>query len=242
MGRTTRSKLTATALSALAAGSVIGIGMATTTASAASPVSFTYWTSAWGASEIATLDSQFDAANPGYKANGEYIAQSDEYLPKVIAAIKSGTYPTVLVDQNPSDLPLLEQSGKLLPLNSDLTSLTNALYPGIKASLFYRGEQLGMALAEEGDIALFYNKTDFAQAGIPVPPSNWSQLAADAIKLTVLRLGAGPVGQWRQLAQCQPDQGHLRQRRRRVGVGNVGQPRAHGESRTDGELRNRRQL
>jgi ABC-type glycerol-3-phosphate transport system substrate-binding protein len=185
MGRTTRSKLTATALSALAAGSVIGIGMATTTASAASPVSFTYWTSAWGASEIATLDSQFDAANPGYKANGEYIAQSDEYLPKVIAAIKSGTYPTVLVDQNPSDLPLLEQSGKLLPLNSDLTSLTNALYPGIKASLFYRGEQLGMALAEEGDIALFYNKTDFAQAGIPVPPSNWSQLAADAIKLTV---------------------------------------------------------
>jgi multiple sugar transport system substrate-binding protein len=147
-------------------------------------VSFTYWTSAWTSGEIATLDSQFDAANPGYKAEGQYIAQSDEYLPKVIAAIKSGTYPTVLVDQNPSDLPLLEQSGKLEPLNGDLTALTNALYPGIKASLFYRGEQLGMALAEEGDIALFYNKTDFAQAGITTPPTTWTELAADAVKLT----------------------------------------------------------
>ncbi len=185
MGRKARNKLGATALSALAAGSLIGVGAVSSTASAASPVSFTYWTSAWTASEIATLDSQFAAANPGYKANGAYIAQSDEYLPKVIAAVKSGTYPTVLVDQNPSDLPLLEQSGKLLPLNNDLTALTNALYPGIRASLFYRGQQLGMALAEEGDIALFYNKTDFAQAGIKSPPSTWAQLQADAVKLTV---------------------------------------------------------
>jgi ABC-type glycerol-3-phosphate transport system substrate-binding protein len=184
MGRKARNKLGATALSAIAAGSLVGVGVVSSPVSASSTQSFTYWTSAWTASEIATLDSQFDAANPGYTAQGQYIAQSDEYLPKVIAAVKSGTYPTVLVDQNPSDLPLLEQSGKLLPLNNDLTALTNALFPGIKASLFYRGEQLGMALAEEGDIALFYNKTDFAQAGITSPPSTWAQLQTDAVKLT----------------------------------------------------------
>ena len=183
MQRRSHKKLATTLMSAVAVGSVAGIGAVSAPASASSTMSFTYWTSAW-TTQIATIDKAFDAANPGYTANGQYIAQSDVYLPKVIAALKTGTQPTVLVDQNPSDLPLLEQSGKLLPLNGDMTALTNALYPGIKASLFYRGEQLGMALAEEGDIALFYNKTDFKQAGITSPPSTWAQLQKDAIKLT----------------------------------------------------------
>ena len=42
-----------------------------------------------------------------------------------------------------------------------------------------------MALGGVGDIALFYNKTDFAQAGITSPPTTWAQVAADAAKLTV---------------------------------------------------------
>jgi multiple sugar transport system substrate-binding protein len=54
-------------------------------------------------------------------AQGQYIASSDEYLPKVITAVKSGTQPTVLLDQNPSDLPEIAQSGDLIPLNGKLT-------------------------------------------------------------------------------------------------------------------------
>jgi multiple sugar transport system substrate-binding protein len=184
MARRASTKLTVSALSAIVAGSVAGVGTIASPASASSTVSFTYWTSGFSTSEIATLDSTFDAANPGYKAEGQYISTSDEYLPKVISALKTGTQPTVLTDQNPSDLPLIEESGKLIALNGDLTAETNALYPGIKASLFYRGEQLGMALSEVGDIALFYNKADFTQAGIMAPPTTWAQLEADAVKLT----------------------------------------------------------
>jgi len=153
-------------------------------ASAASTTTFTYWTSGFSTQEINTLDAAFHKAYPQYQAQGQYITKSDEYLPKVIAALKSGTYPTVLTDQNPSDLPLIASSGKLLALNGKLTALTNQLYPGIKDSLFYRGRQLGMALSGVGDIALFYNKTDFAQAGIKSPPKTWAQVAADAKKLT----------------------------------------------------------
>ncbi len=175
-------------LAAVAAVTVAGfgavVGSGAVSAAATSPVSFTYWTSGFNPKEITAIDAAFDASHPGEKANGQYISTSDEYLPKVIAALKSGTQPTVLTDQNPSDLPLIEESGKLIPLNGDLTAQTNALYPGIKASLFYRGKQLGMALAGVGDIALFYNKTDFAKAGITSPPSTWSQLEADAAKLT----------------------------------------------------------
>ena len=180
-----RHRIGATALSVMAAaGTAAGLGASAGTAAAAAPVAFTYWTSGYKPAEITAIDNAFHAAYPQYVAHGQYISTSDEYLPKVIAALKTGTQPTVLTDQSPSDLPLIEQSGKLIPLNGKLTAATNSLYPGIKKSLFYRGKQLGMALAGVGDIVLFYNKTDFAKAGITKPPATWTQLAADAKKLS----------------------------------------------------------
>jgi ABC-type glycerol-3-phosphate transport system substrate-binding protein len=182
--RSLRSKLVVSLVSAATVATTAGAGALAQPASASTPVSFTYWTSGFKTSEIQAIDNAFDKAYPGYKALGQYISTSDEYLPKVISALKTGTYPTVLTDQNPSDLPLYEQSGKLVPLTGKLTAATNSLYPGIRASLFYRGQQLGMALAGVGDIALFYNKADFKAAGIAAPPKTWSQLVQDAVKLT----------------------------------------------------------
>jgi multiple sugar transport system substrate-binding protein len=177
-----RKKLAA--ISVLAATSAIGLGATATMASAASPVSFTWWTSGYGPTELAAIDSAFDKAYPQYQADGQYIAKSDLYFPHVIAALKTNTYPTVYTDQQPYDLPIVQESGKLIPLTGQLAGLTNQLYPGIAKSLFYRGQQLGMALGGIGDIALFYNKTDFAQAGITTPPTTWAQLETDAAKLT----------------------------------------------------------
>lgn len=152
--------------------------------SKATPTSFTYWTSGFSPSEITTVDAAFNKSHPGLTVHGQYIAKSDQYLPKLIAALKTNTQPPVILDQNPSDLPLLAQSGKLIPLNGKMGSLDSGLYPGIRKSLFYRGKQLGMALAGDGDIVLFYNKKDFAAAGISTPPSTWTQVIADAQKLT----------------------------------------------------------
>jgi multiple sugar transport system substrate-binding protein len=180
-----RATFGAAAVALLAAGPAIGIGASATAAGASSPTSFTYWTSGFKPAEIATLDSAFHKAYPQYVANGQYISTSDTYFPKVIAALKTNTYPTVYTDQQPYDLPIVQESGKLVPLTGKLPGLTNQLYPGIRNSLFYRGQQLGMALGGVGDIALFYNKADFAQAGIASPPTTWAELEADAAKLTV---------------------------------------------------------
>ncbi|GII77098.1 ABC transporter substrate-binding protein [Sphaerisporangium rufum] len=153
-------------------------------ASGAAAGTFTYWTSSWQPDQIAEVDAAFAKANPGMTAKGQYIASSDQYLPKVIAALKNGTQPTVLLTQNPSDLPVIAQSGKLVPLDGKLTAETDALYPGIKESLFYQGHQLGMALAGVGDIVLFYDKKAFAAAGIAGPPKTWTELAETARKLS----------------------------------------------------------
>jgi multiple sugar transport system substrate-binding protein len=151
--------------------------------SASKPTTVTFWTSSSQA-EINWIDSHFNSTHSTIKVQGQFIASADDTTAKEVTALKTGTEPNVIIGQDPSALPLLAESGKIVDLSSALTSETNALYPGIKSALFYNGKQLGMALGGVGDFVLFYNKTDFAKAGISGPPTTWTQLEADAIKLS----------------------------------------------------------
>ena len=154
-----------------------------TPGTAAKPVTITYWTSSTQA-EINWIDSHFNATHSTVKVQGQYITSADDTTAKEVSALKTNTEPNVIIGQDPSALPLLAESGKIVDLSSALSAETNALYPGIKSALFYQGKQLGMALGGVGDFVLFYNKSDFAKAGISGPPTTWTQLEADAVKLS----------------------------------------------------------
>src|SRR6202453_5065150 len=143
----------------------------------------TYWTEGTQA-ETNYIDTTFDKTHPGIKAVGQYISSADESTAKEIAAIKTGTEPNVVIGQDPSALPLLAESGKIVDLTSALKTQTADLYPGIRSALSYQGKELGIALGGVGDYVLFYNKKDFAAAGISAPPTTWAQLETDAIKLS----------------------------------------------------------
>jgi ABC-type glycerol-3-phosphate transport system substrate-binding protein len=173
----------ACALAAAAAAACGSSSSSATAGSSSSPVTVTYWSSGTQA-EISYIDTQFDKAHPGIKAVGQYIASADQSTAKEIAAIKSGTEPNVVIGQDPSSLPLLAQSGKVVDLTSALKPETDALYPGIRTALMYQGKQLGFALGGVGDYCLFYNKTDFKNAGITSPPTTWAEVEQDAIKLS----------------------------------------------------------
>jgi multiple sugar transport system substrate-binding protein len=151
--------------------------------SSGQPVSLTYWSSSSQA-EISWLDSHFNASHKGITVHGQYIASSDNLTTKVVSALKTGTEPNVLLGGDPEQLPFLAESGKVVDLSSALKTETSQLYPGIRSALSYQGKQLGMALGGVGDYILFYNKADFARAGISAPPSTWAQLEADAVKLS----------------------------------------------------------
>ncbi|MDQ2846044.1 MAG: ABC transporter substrate-binding protein [Actinomycetota bacterium] len=146
-------------------------------------VDINYWTSSSKA-VIDYLDSHFNQTHPGIKVTGQYVASADNTTAKVVAALKSDTEPNILIGQDPSELPLFSQSGKVVDLTSALKTETDALYPGIRSGLFYKGKQLGFALGGVGNYVLFYNKDDFAKAGIAGPPTTWAELTADAVKLT----------------------------------------------------------
>src|SRR6202453_3247340 len=147
------------------------------------PHAITFWLSGTQA-EINYLVSHFNATHHGIKVQGQYIASADDTTAKEVAAIKSGTEPNVVIGQDPSALPLLAESGKVVDLSASLKTQTADLYPGIRSALTYKGQQLGIALGGVGDYVLFYNKKDFAAAGITAPPTTWTQLEADAIKLS----------------------------------------------------------
>lgn len=143
----------------------------------------TFWSSGQQA-VIDYLTKTFNATHKNVKVKGQYIASSDDLTAKEVSAIKSNTEPNVVLGQDPSSLPLLAESGKVVDLKDGLKDVTAALYPGIRSALFYKGKQLGLALGGVGDYCLFYNKDDFAKAGITKPPATWTELEADAKKLT----------------------------------------------------------
>jgi multiple sugar transport system substrate-binding protein len=170
-------------LTVVAAAACSSSGSSGSPSSSGGPVTVTYWDSGTPA-EVNYIDTQFDKAHPGIKAVGQYVASADESTAKEVTAIKTGTEPNVIVGQDPSALPLLAESGKVVDLTAALKTQTAELYPGIKAALSYQGKQLGIALGGVGDYVLFYNKKDFAAAGITAPPKTWAELEADAIKLS----------------------------------------------------------
>jgi ABC-type glycerol-3-phosphate transport system substrate-binding protein len=170
------------AAAALLATSAAACGSSATSASGKT-ITITYWSSSTQA-EINYLDAHFNATHSKIKVSGQYIASADDTTAKEVSAIKTGTEPNVVIGQDPSALPLLAESGKVVNLSVALATATAELYPGIKPALFYKGQQLGMALGGVGDYALFYNKKDFARAGIGGPPTTWTQLETDAVKLS----------------------------------------------------------
>jgi multiple sugar transport system substrate-binding protein len=181
LGRVRRAG--AVTLVAVAAVGLTACGSSGSSKSSSGVQSITFWSS--GQQKVITyLQNSFNATHKNIKVKGQYIASSDDLTAKEVSAIKSNSEPNVVIGQDPSSLPLLAQSGKVVDLKKDLKADTDALYPGIRSALSYKGKQLGLALGGVGDYALFYNKADFKAAGIAKPPSTWDELEADAIKLS----------------------------------------------------------
>lgn len=171
-------------LLALAATACGSSGSSGASGASGGPQTITYWTTSSLPAETQWIDSHFNATHKNIKVQGQYLSTADQSTAKIVSAIKSGTEPDVIIGQDPSALPLLAESGKIVDLSSALKTETARLYPGVRSGLFYQGKQLGMALGGVGDYALFYNKKDFAKAGIKNPPKTWAELESDAVRLS----------------------------------------------------------
>jgi multiple sugar transport system substrate-binding protein len=138
------------------------------------------------AKAFAHLVSQYEATHPGQKVNTLYV-NSDNTLQKVLTAVRGGSPPDIAYLYG-SWAPNVAQ----IPQVVNLTQVVKR--PGVNWDDFYTGERAVATVngkvigipALVDNLAVVYNKTLFAKAGLqpPGPGWTWQDFAADAKKLT----------------------------------------------------------
>ena len=138
------------------------------------------------AKAFAHLVSQYEATHPGQKVNTLYV-NSDNTLQKVLTAVRGGSPPDIAYLYG-SWAPNVAQ----IPQVANLTQVVQR--PGVNWNDFWTGERAVATVngkvigipAVVDNLAVVYNKTLFAKAGLqpPGPDWTWQEFVADAKKLT----------------------------------------------------------
>jgi multiple sugar transport system substrate-binding protein len=103
-------------------------------------------------------------------------------------AISSGTSPDVALEAGPDDSAKYCSSGAWVDLNpfikADKINITSVVPPAALRYTRYQGKQCSLPALSDA-YGLYYNTKMFQDAGIASPPKTYSELVADAKKLTV---------------------------------------------------------
>jgi len=116
------------------------------------------------------------AKDAGAKIQRQSVPQA-ELVPKLLQDVSAHSFPDLALLDNP-DVQQFAATGAIVPL----TGSTKGLFPSIVSAGAYKGTTYGLAPGVN-TIALYYNKGDFAAAGL-TPPTTWAQLKSDATTLT----------------------------------------------------------
>jgi multiple sugar transport system substrate-binding protein len=178
----------------LAAVTVVALGLAAcgtdSGGSSGSPGAVQIWEGYTGAEAkaFAHLVAQYQAGHPGQKVSSLFV-NNDNTLQKVLTAVRGGSPPDIAYLYG-SWAPNVAQ----IPQVVNLTKVVQR--PGVNWSDFWAGERAVATVngkvigipALVDNLAVVYNKTLFARAGLqpPGPGWTWQQFQADAKKLTNL--------------------------------------------------------
>jgi multiple sugar transport system substrate-binding protein len=127
---------------------------------------------------------KFEKENPGIKVQSVVYPDTD-LLQKYLAAAAAGDPPD-LMRADIADVPELASQGLIVQTNTLpwFAAVAKESLPGPLLTTVYKGANYGLPL-DTNTQALFWNKADFAAAGISAPPTTLAQMFADAKKLTV---------------------------------------------------------
>ena len=172
-------------------GMAVGAGVASAHAAhrAGGTVTLQFWnayntTDAEASTMAKVIIPKFEAEHPGIKVVSD-VYPYGQLLGKIIASASAGNPPDI-VRSDIIWVPQLAKEGVLLPLSQDMPafkSLSKTVYAGSLSTNFYRGQYYGLPLDTNTQV-LFWNKADFAAAGVKSPPTTMKQIFQDAVRLT----------------------------------------------------------
>jgi multiple sugar transport system substrate-binding protein len=180
--------------SALALGTAVsGALVSTSTASASTAVTVTYLTH-WAPPQVAMLQADantFHKANPNITINFHAVPFGDLLSTLDTEGPSAGWTAANIYDLW---LPELVQSNLAAPAPTSVSNFVKAGWPANLVADVTKGGAVRGVPNEVDLYALNYNKALFAKAGIARPPANWTQLLADAQKLTNKKAGIEGFG------------------------------------------------
>ena len=158
-------------------------------ATATKPVTITVWHGNVdeAAAAMKKLASAFHATHPNITVKTEQGTPSDQMATKMATVLSTSNFPDIAYLFG-TDVPALARSAKAVDLTDavgDTSFGWNDFYVGERETATVGGRVFGIP-AVAGNLGLVYNKTLFANAGVPVPTSDWSwdDYRAAAKKLT----------------------------------------------------------
>ncbi len=154
------------------------------------PVTLTYWASNQGtslANDKAVLQPELDKfkAQTGITVNVEVVGWAD-LLNRILAAATSGQGPDVVNIGNTWS-PTLQVTNAFLPFDDTNMNAVGGASRFLAGSLSATGAQGKPPVAVplySLAYGLYYNKKEFAAAGITSPPTTWDEFVADGKLLT----------------------------------------------------------
>jgi multiple sugar transport system substrate-binding protein len=164
-------------------------------AAKAATVSIDFW-NYWdgdNAKAISSLIDKFNAAHRGIKVRNVTFPWGDLYTKMQAAAQGSGDALPAVAAGDIAWMAALHRSGRLVNLGSAATKAKVNLkdfYAEILKYSLYKGKLQALPVSTN-NLALFYNKDLFQQAGLDPnkPPKTWDDLRADAKKIASLGNG-----------------------------------------------------
>jgi len=138
------------------------------------------------AKAFAHLVSEYEATHPGQKVNTLYV-NSDNTLQKVLTAVRGGSPPDIayLYGSWAPNVAQIPQVVNLTQVVQRPSVNWNDFWTGERAVATVNGKVIGIPALVD-NLAVVYNKTLFAKAGLqpPGPGWTWPDFVADAKKLT----------------------------------------------------------
>src|SRR4051794_1618269 len=160
-------------------------GQTTGASSAAKPATVTLWVG-FTARELGVVKqavAAFHAAHPNITVKTVGGISDD----KITAAIRSGNAPDVVQSFSADNTGVFCSSGGWIDLKPYLqrSNIDPSVFPKpVQSYTQYKGTRCALPMLAD-TYGLYYNKALFKKAGITSPPKTFSELTADAKKLTV---------------------------------------------------------
>ncbi|MDA8193241.1 MAG: ABC transporter substrate-binding protein [Thermaerobacter sp.] len=127
----------------------------------------------------------FEKLHPNIQISMQNYGAADTEIPKIQSAVAAHNPPNLLWIA-PAYTGQFASASAIVPAQQLFKSTgfnSSTIFPGLLNTGVYHGQVWTMPF-DANDLAVYYNKTLFQQAGITTAPTTWAQFLADAQKLT----------------------------------------------------------